>query len=115
MRSLSAVAGVLTVPVAYGIGRKLISVRAGLIVAALTACNPLLVWYSQEARSYGLLVLLSAASLLAFAYVLDRPTGRSAGAWVITSALALATHNGGCTLLDTRAWSDLRSSTEARP
>ena len=63
-----------------------------MIVAALTACSPVLVWYSQEARSYALLVLLSAASLLAFAYVLERPTGRSAAAWVICSALALATH-----------------------
>jgi 4-amino-4-deoxy-L-arabinose transferase-like glycosyltransferase len=92
LRSLSAVAGVLTVPVAYGIGRKLVSVRAGMIAAALTACSPLLVWYSQEARSYALVLLLSAASLLAFAYVLERPTGRSAAAWVIASALALATH-----------------------
>lgn len=92
LRSLSAVAGVLTVPVAYGGARKLVSVRAGLIAAALTACSPLLVWYSQEARSYALLVLLSAASLLAFAYVLERPTSRSAAAWVIASALALATH-----------------------
>jgi uncharacterized membrane protein len=92
LRSLSAAAGVLTVPVAYGIGRKLVSVRAGVILAALTACSPILVWYSQEARSYALLVLLSAASLLAFAYVLERPTGRSAAAWVICSALALATH-----------------------
>jgi 4-amino-4-deoxy-L-arabinose transferase-like glycosyltransferase len=92
LRSLSAVAGVLTVPVAYGAGRKLISVRAGLIAAALTACSPLMVWYSQEARSYALLVLLTAASLLAFAYLLERPTRRSAAAWVIASALALATH-----------------------
>jgi mannosyltransferase len=92
LRSLSAVAGVLTVPVAYGAGAKLISRRAGLIAAALTACNPLLIWYSQEARSYELLVLLSGASLLAFAYLLERPTARSGAAWVIASALALATH-----------------------
>jgi 4-amino-4-deoxy-L-arabinose transferase-like glycosyltransferase len=92
LRSLSAIAGVLTVPVAYAAARKLISVRAGLIAAALTACSPLLVWYSQEARAYALLVLLTAASLLAFAYVLERPTGRSTAAWVICSALALATH-----------------------
>ena len=53
LRSLTAVAGVLVVPVAYG------------LAAALTACNPLLVWYSQEARSYSMLVLLSAESLVA--------------------------------------------------
>jgi uncharacterized membrane protein len=92
LRSLSAVAGVLTVPVLYAAASKLISVRAGVIAAALAACNPLLIWYSQEARSYQLLVLFSAVSLLAFAYLLDRPTGRSAAAWVIACALALATH-----------------------
>ncbi len=92
LRSLSAVAGVLTVPVAYAAGAKLVSRRAGLIAAALTACSPLLIWYSQEARSYELLVLLSGASLMAFAYVLERPTARAGAAWVIASALALATH-----------------------
>ncbi len=92
LRSLSALAGVATVPVAYGAGARLISVRAGLIAGALTACNPLLIWYSQEARSYELLVLLSSLSLLAFAYALARPTGRLLTAWVLASALALATH-----------------------
>jgi 4-amino-4-deoxy-L-arabinose transferase-like glycosyltransferase len=92
LRSLSALAGVLTVPVTYAAGAKLISRRAGLITAALTACSPLLVWYSQEARSYELLVLLSAGSLLAFAYLLERPAARAGAAWVIASALALATH-----------------------
>ena len=47
---------------------------AGLVTAALTACNPLLIWYSQEARSYALLVLLTAVSLWAFAYVREQPT-----------------------------------------
>ena len=61
LRSLSAVCGVLLVPVAYGAGRKLISPRAGLIAAALTAFNPFLIWYSQEARSYELVALLSGA------------------------------------------------------
>ncbi len=79
-------------PVAYGAGAKLISRRAGLIAAALTACSPLLIWYSQEARSYEMLVFLSSLSLLAFAYVLATPTPRSLTAWVVASALALATH-----------------------
>jgi mannosyltransferase len=92
LRSLSAVCGVLTVPVAYGAGSKLISRRAGLIAAALTACSPLLIWYSQEARSYEMLVFLSSVSLLAFAYALATPTPRVVVAWVIAAALALATH-----------------------
>jgi mannosyltransferase len=92
LRSLSAVCGVLVVPVAYGAGSKLISQRAGVIAAALTACSPLLIWYSQEARSYEMLVLLSSVSLLAFAYALENPTPRRVTLWVIASALALGTH-----------------------
>jgi mannosyltransferase len=92
LRSLSAVCGVLVVPVAYGAGAKLISRRAGLIAAALSACSPLLIWYSQEARSYEMLVFLSSVSLLAFAYALEDPTSRRVAAWVVASALALATH-----------------------
>jgi mannosyltransferase len=92
LRSLSAVFGVLLVPIAYGAGAKLISRRAGLIAAALTTCSPLLIWYSQEARSYEMLACLSALSLLAFAFARERPTPRWLAAWVIASALALATH-----------------------
>ncbi len=92
LRSLSALAGVLTVPLVYAAGAKLISRRAGLIAAALTACNPFLIWYSQEARSYALLVMLSALALLAFAYALGEPKPRTLAAWLIASALCLATH-----------------------
>jgi hypothetical protein len=92
LRSLSALAGVLAVPVAYGAAARLVSIRTGMIAAALVAFNPLLIWYSQEARSYELLVLFSGLSLLAFAYMLARPSGRAAAGWVVASALALATH-----------------------
>jgi 4-amino-4-deoxy-L-arabinose transferase-like glycosyltransferase len=92
LRSLSAVAGVLVVPVAYATGARLMTRRAGLIVAALTAFSPLLIWYSQEARSYSMLVLLTALSLLAFVYARQLPSPRVLTLWVLASALALATH-----------------------
>jgi 4-amino-4-deoxy-L-arabinose transferase-like glycosyltransferase len=92
LRSLSAVCGVLLVPVVYAAGARLISRRAGVIAAALAACSPLLIWYSQEARSYQMLALLSSVSLLAFAYARLDPTPRVLAAWVLASALALATH-----------------------
>lgn len=91
LRSLSAICGVLTVPVAYAAAAKLISRRAGVIAAAITATSPLLIWYSQEARAYELGVLLTGASLLTFAYARDDAPPRWVAAWVITSALALAT------------------------
>jgi mannosyltransferase len=92
LRSLSALAGVIAVPVGYAAGAKLFSRRVGVIVAALIACNPLLVWYSQEARAYSLLVLLTSVALLAFAHLRVRPTTRWMIIWVVAAALALATH-----------------------
>src|SRR3954468_24884118 len=56
LRSLSALIGTLTIPVAFVLGRRVADERAGLLASALTAFNPLVVWYSQEARSYALLV-----------------------------------------------------------
>lgn len=81
LRSLSALAGVAVVPVAYGIGAVLATRRVGLVAAALAASNTLLIWYSQEARSYSLLVLLSAVSLLAFAWLARAPSRRWLIAW----------------------------------
>jgi mannosyltransferase len=92
LRSLSAVCGVLVVPVAYGLGRALSTRRVALVAAALTACNPLLIWYSQEARSYEMLVLLTSLALLSCARARADPTPRRLAVWAGTSALALSTH-----------------------
>jgi mannosyltransferase len=91
LRSLSALAGTATILVAYGAGRVLVSRRAGLVAAALVAVNPFLVWYSQEARSYALLTLLAAGSVLAFGHAL-RGSPSALAAWAGVSALAIATH-----------------------
>jgi len=92
LRSLSAAAGVATVPIAYLIGLELRDRRAGLIAAALVAVNPMLVWYSQEARAYALLILLAALSLLFFLRSLRQATSKDVALWGVFSGLALATH-----------------------
>jgi mannosyltransferase len=90
-RSLSALAGTLTVPVLYAAGRR-ISTRAGLWAAALAAVNPAMYYYSQEARAYALLILLAAAALVLWQRALDAPTPRRLWAWAGMSILALLTH-----------------------
>ena len=93
LKSLSALCGTLAIPVAYAAARKLLpSQRAAVIVAALTACNPFLIWYSQEARAYSMLVLMSALTLLAFAYARERPRPMAVALWAIACAAALLTH-----------------------
>jgi mannosyltransferase len=92
LRSLSAVFGTATIVVMWAIGRRLVSERVGLVAALLTAANPFLVWYSQEARAYALLLLLSAVSLLALLWALESPSARRLLAWGASAALALAAH-----------------------
>jgi mannosyltransferase len=92
LRSLSAVFGTATVPVGYAAARVFVSRRAGLFAAAIIACSPMLVWYSQEARGYALLGLLSAASVYAFGRVLQQPTALRFAIWAAVACLALATH-----------------------
>jgi 4-amino-4-deoxy-L-arabinose transferase-like glycosyltransferase len=92
LRSLSALFGTATIPVAYLAGRELIGRRAGLVVAAIVAVSPILVWYSQDARAYALLVLLSTAALLFFLRARRSGSARDLGCWAAFSALALATH-----------------------
>lgn len=93
LRALSALAGTLTVGVAYLVGAKFVSARAGLITAALTAVSPALVWYSQEARSYSLVVLLSALTLLFLARAIQADQdGRAPVWWAVCAGLAVLTH-----------------------
>jgi mannosyltransferase len=103
MRSLSALFGTLTIPICYASTRTLVSHRAGVIVAALAAVNPLLVWYSQEARAYGLYILLGALSFLCFSLALRNPSPRRLTLWAGTSSLLLLTHYFGVFLAGAEA------------
>ena len=92
LRSLSALFGTATIPIAYAAGVALGSRRAGLFAAALTASSPLMIWYSQEARPYALFALLSTISFLCFVHALNGRGRGWLGGWVAASVLALGTH-----------------------
>jgi hypothetical protein len=92
LRSFSALVGTLTIAAAYLAGRELAGKRAGLIAAALVAASPILIWYSLEARSYGLLVLFSTLALAFCARSLRDPGPRPLVLWALSSALAIASH-----------------------
>jgi 4-amino-4-deoxy-L-arabinose transferase-like glycosyltransferase len=92
LRSFSAVAGALTVPAVAACALTLAGRRAAVVAAALTAVNPLLIWYSQEARSYALSTLLGALSWLFFLRAARQARRRDFGLWAAASALMIATH-----------------------
>jgi uncharacterized membrane protein len=114
VRSLSALFGAATTPVAFLLGRRLVSERAGLVAAALAAFSPLLVWYSQEARAYALLVLLCGLSMLLLVRAADGG-GRALAGWAAASAAALATHYFAVfVVVPGAAWILLRSPARRR-
>jgi mannosyltransferase len=92
LRLISAVAGIGAVVVAWGIGSELAGRRAAIVAAGLVAVNPLFVWYSQEARAYGLFVLTAALAMLCFVRALARPTRERLLLFALSACAALLTH-----------------------
>src|ERR1700722_2916169 len=92
IRSLSALAGIATVPVVYLAARWLAGRRAAAIAGLLVAVSPVMVWFSQEARAYAMATLLSALTVLCVVgYVRSRRSRWLAGC-AACAALGLATH-----------------------
>jgi uncharacterized membrane protein len=92
LRSLSVLAGVLGVGLVYGLGKRLFDTNAGLIGAALIATNSFHVQYSQEARGYSLMVLLTALSSLFFLRAIERQSRNDWAGYILTGTLAVYTH-----------------------
>jgi mannosyltransferase len=93
LRSLSALLGTAAIPVVFASATALgMRRRVGLLAAALVALNPVLIWFSQDARAYSLAFLLTALSFLFFALALRQPRPRWLAGWALAAALALATH-----------------------
>jgi mannosyltransferase len=87
-RSLSGVIGVLTLPVAWLAGNRF----GGRVVAwttlVLLASAPFAVYYSTEARMYGLVIFLTGCGFLALSRALEAPRpGNLIAIAVVTAAL----------------------------
>jgi 4-amino-4-deoxy-L-arabinose transferase-like glycosyltransferase len=98
MRYVSALFGVLAVPLVYQLGREFIpgdqrlSHVVGLLAAFLLASNPYQIWHSQDVRNYTLWPALSLASLYLLLRAL-RENRRSLWiGYVVTALLSLYTH-----------------------
>jgi mannosyltransferase len=87
LRLPSVLFGTLSIPVYYLLLRRWGGAALGLSGAALLAFSPFHVWYSQEARPYTLLLLLSLVALHLLQLAVDRPSrARRAVAAVATAA-----------------------------
>ncbi|MDD1703891.1 MAG: glycosyltransferase family 39 protein [Methanoregula sp.] len=92
LRFIPAVAGVLTIPLIYFVGKGFLDRTTGLIAAAVFAFSPFLIYYSQEARAYSLMFFFVAFGLL---FYLKALKDNRLVNWVlfgILSALAFWSH-----------------------
>jgi mannosyltransferase len=113
VRSLSLAFALLAIPAAWWAANAIFgSRRAAWIAALLTALNPFLGQYAQEARMYSLVALLAIPLTTCFlkAYALDAASPRARRPWLAgfsaSVALALYTHNWAIfmTLACAAAW-----------
>lgn len=100
LRFPSVVGGILALPLLYALARSLMSREAGLWAALLGTVSPFFLWYSQEARMYTWLVVLSLASIYTFLSLLeDSPNRRDYAAFVAVALALVYTHYAGLLLV----------------
>lgn len=91
MRYFSLMGGVLAVPLAHVLARRLANPRVALACAGLFALSPYFIWYSQEVKMYTLVLALAALAI----YALRRALHSGAAWWivvVVSTSIALYCH-----------------------
>lgn len=84
LRLPSLVAGTLTIPLVYAVGRRTVGRPAGLLAATVTTLASFMIYYSAEARSYGVMMFLLTLSTLSLLLALDSGRRR----WWVLYAVA---------------------------
>ncbi len=118
-RSLSGVIGVITLPVAWFAGNRLGGRAVAWTSLALLASAPFAVYYSTEARMYGLIILLSGLGIIALHRAMHEPKiGNLTAITVVTAALLYTQYWSlylvamvGIWLLATVGWTRRQQST----
>jgi mannosyltransferase len=100
LRSLSAAASILCVPVTYLLGRELGGKSRGLAGALLFALCPASLYFAQETRVYALFMLASTAVLWAAAvYQRDSRSVKARAFYLLSATLCLYLHATGLLLV----------------
>jgi mannosyltransferase len=92
LRFVPAFLGVLTIPLIYFAGKEFIDRNVGIIAAAAFAFSPFLIFYSQEARAYSMMLFFVAFALVFYFKALKTNDIRYWAAFGILSSLAFWSH-----------------------
>lgn len=85
IRMVSALAGVLTVPFVYLLGKRIGNDFVGMVAAFLMAFSTFAIYYSQEARQYAVVTLFFCIFLLVYLDAIERKNWKR---WAFAGALA---------------------------
>jgi uncharacterized membrane protein len=82
LRLLPVIAGILTIPILFYVGRKLFDESTALLASAMLAVSPIHIWLSQEARPYAILIFLTTCSVyLLLNLISNLAQGKPNGIW----------------------------------
>jgi mannosyltransferase len=99
VRSLSGVASVATLPLAWVAGKRLGGRRLAWASLLLMATSPFAINYATAARMYSFMILWSLLGFLALARALERPTPQRLACVGALTAVTLYTHYWGIYLV----------------
>ena len=88
LRLPALVGGIGTIPLVYLTGIRTVGRGAALLAAALVTLSPFMIYYSAEARGYGLMMFLLLGSTLSMLLAVDRGGRRW---WIVYALLTCAT------------------------
>ena len=92
VRLPSLLAGTATIPLVYLLGARTVGRAAGLVACAVFALSPFMIYYSDEARSYALMIALLVGSTIALLIALETARARWWALYAACSCGALLSH-----------------------
>jgi len=92
VRLLSAMLGAAGIAGMYSLGKTLCDGTVGVVAATIVAIVPYQVFYSQEARMYALVFLLSTLLLSSYSHMLQAGSRRWWAAYTALAVLSIYTH-----------------------
>jgi Dolichyl-phosphate-mannose-protein mannosyltransferase len=105
LRLPSLLAGIAAIPLVYQLGERTVGRPAAVVATALTALSPFMIFYSTEARSYQLLIVLVLLSTIALLAAIADGRARRWIAYGAFSCAAMYTHyTGAYALLGQFLW-----------
>lgn len=92
LRFIPAVLGILTIPLVYFVGKEFIDRNVGIIAAAGFAFSPFLIFYSQEARAYSMMLFFVTFAMVFYFKALKTNDPKNWAFFGVLAALAFWAH-----------------------